>query len=61
VLEFLVGTLQEQIKSLGKLNIVISRLPIQRFQELQVELVQEINHRGDVMHQYLAKMRDESA
>jgi hypothetical protein len=30
-LEFPVGELQEKIKALGQLNIVISRLPIQRY------------------------------
>jgi hypothetical protein len=59
VLELLACTLWEKIKALEHLNIVISRLPIQRVQELQVEMVQDIKHRGDVVQGDLARIRDE--
>jgi hypothetical protein len=49
-LELPVGELQEQIAALGQLSLVISRLPIQRVEELQAQLVQEIRHRGDMLH-----------
>jgi DNA repair exonuclease SbcCD ATPase subunit len=56
-----VGELQEKIKVLGQLNIVISKLPIQRLQDLQEELVQEIKNRGDAVNRDLERIRDERA
>jgi len=43
------GELKEKIKALDQLNIVMSKLPIQRLQYLQEELVQKINNRGEEM------------
>jgi len=60
-LEFPVGKLQEQIKALGQLNIVLSKIPIQILQDLQTQLVQEIKNGGDTMNQDLERLRDERA
>jgi hypothetical protein len=56
-LELLVGELQEQIQELGQLNIIISKFPIQRLHDLQVEMVQEITNKGDTMNQDLERIR----
>jgi hypothetical protein len=46
-LEFPMGELQEKVNALGYLNIVVSRIPMQRLQDLQAHLLQEIKTKGE--------------
>jgi hypothetical protein len=47
VLEFPMGELQEKVNALGHLNIVVSRMSMQKLQYLQAGLVQEIRNREE--------------
>jgi predicted nucleic acid-binding Zn-ribbon protein len=60
-LEFPVGELHEQINALGHLKIVISRMSMQKLQDLQAGLVQEIRNIGEEEHRELERIRDEWA
>jgi hypothetical protein len=60
-LEFPMGELQEQVNVLGYLNIVVSRMPMQRLQDLQEGLLQEMKNRGEEAHRELERIRDERA
>jgi hypothetical protein len=53
--------LQEKVNALGHLNIVISRMSMQRLQDLQAGLVQEMRNRGEEEHIELERIRDERA
>jgi hypothetical protein len=48
--------LQQHVNTLEKLNLVVSRLPMQRIQDLQVGLLQEIHNRGEKEHHELMIM-----
>jgi exonuclease VII large subunit len=56
-----VGELHEQVNALGHLKIVISRMSMQKLQDLQAGLVQEIRNRGEEEHRELERIRDERA
>jgi hypothetical protein len=60
-LEFPMGELQEKINALGHLNIVVSKMPMQRLQDLQAGLLQEMKNRGEEAHRELERIRDERA
>jgi hypothetical protein len=55
------GELQEKVNALGYLNIVISRMPMQRLQDLQEGLLQEMKNRGEEAHREMERIRDERA
>jgi hypothetical protein len=60
-LEFPVGELHEQVNALGHMKIVVSRMSMQKLQDLQGGLVKEIKNRGEEDNKELERIRDKRA
>jgi hypothetical protein len=52
--------MQEQARKLGHINLVLSQLPIDVFQELQMSVMQEMNSRAENISNELVKVTTES-
>jgi hypothetical protein len=59
--EFPTPELQEQMKTLSHLNILVSQMPIHILQSLQVGIMHEIRLHADLTNRELTKVMDERA
>jgi hypothetical protein len=59
VLEMLTVELKQQVNSLGHLNLVVSRMPIEILQDLQTCLLQAIKNKGEEAKKEITGIMDE--